>query len=157
MTDMMTLILALVLQDDAVTVQLTNSKTKTIRTTKAVKASEIPDLDDSTSLEFAYYFVAKDKIDAAELEKSLKGISGFKSVTIQGDRFYPVFEGEKLPSVAVVKKFVPVTEVAFAPARDGVRYVCEEDPEHVSASAGECCGSKRKKQPASKLVEKKGG
>lgn len=153
---MITLLLALAL-DDSITVRLTDGKTKTIATTKVVLASEIPDFDDATSVEFVYYFVAKDKIDAAALEKKLKEVAGFKSVTVQENRFYPVFEGEKLTMIAGVKKAVEITDVGLAPAKDGFRYVCEKDPTHVSASAKGCCGSAMKKVAASKIVEKKGG
>lgn len=158
MSSMLTLLLALAL-DDSVTVTLKDSKTKTIQTTGVVMASEIADLDDSTSVAFAYYFVAKDKIDPAALEKALKGVSGFKSVSVRGDRFYPIFEAEKLPTIGAVKKAVEVTEIAFAPAKDGFRWVCRKtkDAEHISAAAKDCCGEAMVREPASKVVEKKGG
>jgi len=91
-----------------------------------------------------YLIKTKAKPDEAKLTDSLRMLDGFKSVKVIDGGFLPVFQGEKVSTLAQVKKaaVAEIVDVVLAPQIGGFRYWCPMHPDVVSATEVDCpkCG-----------------
>lgn len=128
------------------------------RVRKALQAAK-PEIDvhGAMTVEYVYYFLAKDPVEKSTAVKALQSLPGYQGVQVHESLVAPLFEGEKIPTLDEVMKAMDLRDAVFAPAKDGFRYGCRTHLEQASGAPGKCPLGPEEfvKMPASRIAKKK--
>ncbi|GEM_PF-5193275 len=96
------------------------------------------EVDGGATVEILHYVLVKDSLDKTEATRKLSELSSFKGVQVHEQVVAPLFVGPKLPTLDQLRGALSVTDFAFAPQKDGVRYMCRIHLDHAAALPGKC-------------------